>query len=161
MVNNKFVYTGIELRQEDGTVLFRHDYSEDPEYGTSDCFMIDLGEKVYLVLGTGNFESVFYSIDKSTSSVSKVKSLPGMLRAYPNPARSGEVLTMDLPEAGAADARRDVRVTSMDGRTMMRQQVGRGERQVQIPLRRMPAGVYNFTLTENGRVVENSRIVVK
>lgn len=161
VVNNKFVYTGIELRQEDGTVLFRHDYSEDPEYGTSDCFMIDLGEKVYLVLGTGNFESVFYSIDKSTSSVSKVKSLPGMLRAYPNPARSGEVLTMDLPEAGAADARRDVRVTSMDGRTMMRQQVGRGERQVQIPLRRMPAGVYNFTLTENGRVVENSRIVVK
>ena len=161
VVNNNFVYTGIELRQEDGTALFRHEYAEQQETNSYRVEVYDIGDKVYLSIGEYGSGYVFYSIDKSTSSVSKVKSLPGMLRAYPNPARSGEVLTIDLPEAGAADARRDVRVTSMDGRTMMRQQVGCGERQVQIPLRRMPAGVYNFTLTENGRVVENSRIVVK
>lgn len=161
VVNNNFVDTGIELRQEDGTVLFRHEYAKQQETVYYSVEVYDIGDKVYLSIEETVSGCVFYSIDKSTSSVSKVKSLPGMLRAYPNPARSGEVLTMDLPEAGAADARRDVRVTSMDGRTMMRQQVGRGERQVQIPLRRMPAGVYNFTLTENGRVVENSRIVVK
>lgn len=161
VVYNRIVYTGIELRQEDGTVLFRHEYAKQQETINYVIGVYDFGDKIYLSIAEDGSGYVFYSIEKSTSSVSKVKSLPGMLRAYPNPARSGEVLTMDLPEAGAADARRDVRVTSMDGRTMMRQQVGRGERQVQIPLRRMPAGVYNFTLTENGRVVENSRIVVR
>lgn len=52
-------------------------------------------------------------------------------------------------------------MTSVDGRTVTRMSVEAGVRTVQIPIQRIPSGVYNFTLTEKGRVVENSRIIVR
>ena len=119
------------------------------------------GKKYFAIYDMGKEAYVFFAVGKGGTSISEVREMPGLLRAYPNPARRGETVTMELPEAGTEGAQRNVRITGMDGRTIQSVRVGAGERSVQVPLSRMSAGVYNFTLTENGRVVENSRIVVR
>lgn len=157
------VKTGVELRQEDGTVLWKYDYNLQTEW-SGEFFVYDINGCRYLALEDkvgDDYKIIFFSIDKSGNSIQEVNSMPGFLRAYPNPVRNGEVVTMELPEPETDGAQRNVSITGMDGRTVRTIRVGTEERSVQVPLSQMSSGVYNFTLTENGRVVENSRIVVR
>ena len=154
--------TGLEIRQDDGTVIFRH----DNEYGAGDAILYYVGGKTFMVVyeqssETYRYKYTVYSVAKETSDISYVKSVSGHLRTYPNPVRKGGMVTIELPEGRIAGVERDVRITSMDGRTLMCKQVGAGERTIQVPLQGMASGVYNFTLTENGRAVENNRIIVR
>lgn len=154
--------TGLEIRQDDGTVIFRH----DNEYDAGGAILYYVGGKTFMVVyehssETYRYKYTVYSVVKETSDISYVKSVSGHLRTYPNPVRKGGMVTIELPVEGTAGVERDVRITSMDGRTLMRKQVGAGERTIQVPLQGMASGVYNFTLTENGRAVENNRIIVR
>lgn len=161
-VQYTYLHSGVELRKEDGTKLWRYDYSEKTMGHAGDVYGYELsGKKYFAIYDRGKEAYVFFAVGKGGTSISEVREMPGLLRAYPNPAQRGETVTMELPEAGTEGAQRNVRITGMDGRTIQSVRVGVGERSVQVPLSRMSAGVYNFTLTENGRVVENSRIVVR
>ena len=162
--------SGLEIRQDDGTVIFRHEYSNEAGSSVEGWPKIyKVGGKAFLMICEQIFHPsepsynkyTIYSVSKEASEIAYVKTLAGALRAYPNPARKGGILTMEFPKAQDADARREVRVTSMDGQTLLCHPVAADAHTVQIPLRRMNAGIYNFTLTENGQVVENSRIVVR
>lgn len=101
-----------------------------------------------------------YSIDAEADKITELKTSRGV-RAYPNPVGRGEMVTVELPTAEGETGQRAVCVTSMDGRVLLKESVAADERTVQVPVQGMPSGVYNFTLTEDGRVVENSRIIVK
>lgn len=156
--------TKIELKQEDGTVLFTHNKSMEGTQGIYPYFF-RLDERDYLIireyeLYSSSITYTFYAVDKNASSIAEVNSIKG-LRAWPNPAEKNGTLTMELPESQNENMERDIRVTSMDGRLMWQQRVSSGSGSVQIPLRGMNSGIYNFTLTEGGRVIENSRIIVK
>ena len=159
--------TKIELKQEDGTVLFTHNKSMEDTYDIYPYFF-RLDERDYLIIkeyytdqiNSSSTTYTIYAVDKSASSIAEVNSIKG-LRAWPNPAEKNGTLTMELPESQNENMERDIRVTSMDGRLMWQQRVPSGNGSVQIPLRGMNSGIYNFTLTEGGRVIENSRIIVK
>ena len=158
--------TKLELKQEDGTVLFTHNKSIEDTYEIYPYFF-RLDDRDYLIIeeysdpyGYRYTTYTIYAIDKNASTIAEVNSIKG-LRAWPNPAEKNGTLTMELPESQNENMERDIRVTSMDGRLMWQQRVSSGSGSVQIPLRGMNSGIYNFTLTEGGRVIENSRIIVK
>ena len=127
-----------------------------------------IGERKYLVIYATYIEGeqrysytyTVYSIDAEADKITELKTSRGV-RAYPNPVGRGEMVTVELPTAEEEAGQRTVCVTSMDGRVLLKESVAAGERTVQVPVQGMPSGVYNFTLTEDGRVVENSRIIVK
>lgn len=159
--------TKIELKQEDGTVLFTHNMSMEDTYDIYPYFF-RLDERDYLIIEEYHTDQInsrsttytIYAVDKNASSIAEVNSIKG-LRAWPNPAEKNGTLTMELPASQNENMERDIRVTSMDGRLMWQQRVSSGSGSVQIPLRGMNSGIYNFTLTEGGRVIENSKIIVK
>ena len=152
--------TKIELKQEDGTVLFTHNISK--EY-TSEVYpyFFRLNNRDYLLIEEYNYHqdensfrtATIYTVDKSTSTIAKVNSIKG-LRAWPNPAEKEDTRTMELPESQNENVERDIRVTSTDGRLMWRQRVLSEKRFVQIPLRGMHSGIYSFTVTEGDRIIK-------
>lgn len=153
--------TKVELRQDDGTVLFTYVFEGD-EYDIYP-YIYSFTTETYLVLrvnSSGDYRYIFYSIDKSGNSIKQVKSLSGM-NFTPNPVRSNETLTISLPEATSENVTREVTVTSTSGSIVMKKQVSSDDDSVQLALSGVSGGVYNFTLTENGKVVETSRIIVK
>lgn len=156
------VANGIEIRQDDGTVLFRH------EGAASKTMLYHVGKKSYLVVyeqsrdsdGLYHYSYTVYSIDSKASKITELKRSTSV-RAYPNPVRKGEMVTMELPDVGSGEIQREVRVSSMEGRMLWQQRVGAGERAVQVPLGGVPAGVYHFTVVEDGKSVATERIVVR
>ena len=52
-------------------------------------------------------------------------------------------------------------ITDMNGRTVYRNAVAPGETSVRVPLRRMESGVYNVTLTNDGKKMETSKLIVR
>lgn len=163
------VESGLEIRQDDGTVLFRHDYADLNNVMGTEAMLYRVGGKTYLVIEENGYMDgseerfrsyTIYLIDSKANTIKELKR-SSCVRAYPNPARKGEVVTMEIPIAEDKASQREVCVTSVDGRTVTRMSVEAGVRTVQIPIQRIPSGVYNFTLTEKGRVVENSRIIVR
>lgn len=163
------VETGLEVRQDDGTVLFRHDYADMNNVMGTGVMLYRVGGKAYLVIQERGYmdglEELYnsytiYSIDSKASKITELKR-SSSVRAYPNPARKGEMVTMELPDAGGGESQREVRVSSMEGRMLWQQRVGAGERTVQVPLGGMPVGVYHFTVVEEGKPVATERIVVR
>lgn len=159
-------YTGVEVRQDDGTVLLRCDF-EGGSFGQDvRTILYNVGGKTFLlVAGTGYTGSIFqtkswiYSIDKKANKISEVKTMSGM-RAYPNPLRKGETVTIQLPSSCKEGSEHDVRIVSMDGRVLLQKRVGADERSAQIPLQGFVSGIYNFTVVEDGRPVETQRVMV-
>lgn len=155
--------TKLEIRQDDGTVLFSYAI-EDENVDDIYRYIYKLTSGTYLVLCLDNYDNdakyIFFSIDKEGNSIKQVKSLYGM-SVTPNPARSNETLTISLPESTSENSTREVTVSSMGGSIVMKKQISASEESVQVALNGVSGGVYNFTLTENGKAVENSRIIVK
>lgn len=163
------VESGLEIRQDDGTVLFRHDYADIINVMSTDVALYRVGGKTYLVVFESGYDNpdegqsysyTVYSIDSKASKITELKR-SSSVRAYPNPARKGEMVTMELPDVGSGEIQREVRVSSMEGRMLWQQRVGAGERAVQVPLGGVPAGVYHFTVVEDGKPVATERIVVR
>lgn len=163
------VESGLEIRQDDGTVLFRHDYADMYNVMGTSAMLYRVGGKAYLVIQERGYmngsEELYnsytvYSIDSKASKITELKR-SSSVRAYPNPARKGEMVTMELPDAGGGKCQREVRVSSMEGRMLWQQRVGAGERAVQVPLGGVPARVYHFTVVEDGKPVATERIVVR
>lgn len=163
------VESGLEIRQDDGTVLFRHDYVDMNNVMSTGVMLYRVGGKAYLVIQERGYMNrleelhnsyTVYSIDSKTSKITELKR-SSSVRAYPNPVRKGEMVTMELPDVGSRERQREVRVSSMEGRMLWQQRVGAGERAVQVPLGGVPAGVYHFTVVEDGKPVATERIVVR
>ena len=150
-------------------VLFRHDYVDMNNVMSTGVMLYRVGGKAYLVIQERGYMNgleelhnsyTVYSIDSKASKITELKR-SSSVRAYPNPARKGEMVTMELPDVGSEEKQREVRVSSMEGRMLWQQRVGAGERAVQVPLGGVPAGVYHFTVVEDGKPVATERIVVR
>ncbi len=139
---------GFSIVQEDGTVL----QSVKGDYG--DYFMlVKIDGKVYLVAGTeyedGDKYTVFFLIDRNSSSVKQVKSLPG-IRVRPSVADRNEQVTVELE-----DDAREIQVVNAAGQTLKRIPVGEGQREVNFSTRGLNSGVN--VVRANGRNRQTSR----
>ena len=146
---------GYESVNEDNEVLYTF-----PET-SFDLRVYRWNEKDFLSFyyeGTGI--SNIYAINKNggESSISKVKTLPG-LSASPVLANRNSVVDVTIDEAAAANGGELV-IVDNSGRIVAKQQFKPGQTTVTVQTDRMRTGVYNITFN-NGEKIDNARIIVK
>lgn len=141
--------TAVNVVSEDGNVLYT--------FSGSWIGGAVIGGKAYVMIeGSGN--TTYYEIDRQTSTVRKVMS--ENVRIYPRTARRSENITIETG-TDIAGQKREVVVTSMDGRVIERCTIPTGVTSTQISTARMTGGVYNFTVYANGEKLENGKIIVR
>lgn len=101
-----------------------------------------------------------FRIDKSANMVSEIKAV-GKMRISPNPVLRNEPATVDFGENSNNVARRTIIITSSSGQRVSQTPVSKGETSVKVNTSNMSAGVYNFSVIEKDKVVDNSKVIVK
>ena len=90
------VESGLEIRQDDGTVLFRHDYADLNNVMGTEAMLYRVGGKTYLVIEENGYMDgseerfrsyTIYLIDSKANTIKELKR-SSCVRAYPNPALS-------------------------------------------------------------------------
>ncbi len=149
--NYQTVCDSWEIVSEDGTTLF----SQKVEDGYSMDFVIYKFKGSFYLFD----ENQLYRIDKESSSLQKV-AMPAGMKMFPTLARPSDEITIEF-EPSVNNAVRTLSVSDAAGRTVEQRTVAPEETCVTVSARRFHAGTYIFTLTENGKQVDNGKIIVK
>lgn len=160
---DSYIPKRIEVVNEDNSVLFAI-----PAIANCDFYefiIIEYRDKCFLaVMGFEDGKDAsgyeIYAINKNEneSSISKVKTLPG-LSASPVLANRNSVVDVTIDEAAAANGGELV-IVDNSGRIVAKQQFEPGQTTVPVQTDRMRTGVYNITFN-NGEKIDNARIIVK
>lgn len=158
---------GYEIVSEDGYVLASLDVEENDG---CDLAVIIWDEDVYLAVrieketyndfGRNEFYMVIYTIDKNTTSISRVNATAPAMRVSPVLATRNSTINITL-DGEAAERGGELIITDGSGRAIGHNRVAAGQTSVAISTDRMSSGTYNITLTEKGEKIENARIIVK
>ena len=152
--------TEIEIVSEDGSVLSsiptRGDYFNELDLaiytfnGENYLALFYYGEEDYIQL---------YRIDKGSSSLQEI-AMPAGMKMFPTLARPSDEITIEF-EPSTDNAVRTLSVSDASGRTVEQCTVAPDASRITVSARRFHAGTYIFTLTENGKQVDNGKIIVK
>ena len=165
---------GYKVVSEDGTVLHRLMINEAKDNDMR-CYayVTSLGDKNYLLVNSykrvptyyGEYYTTdeitrFYEIKKDGTGIQKVREMRGGMNIRPTVANRDEQITITLNEENSNVARELV-VTGVNGQLVERRDIPAGENSVQIPASMLRSGMYNFTLQQKGKVVDNGKVIVK
>lgn len=149
---------GIEIVSEDGNVIGSFDVDGE----ISGPELILWGEKRYLgfnVYGEDNDSYQIYEITPNGSGITRASSA-AFMHILPAMPKKNTSVTVEFGEESVKKGGQ-LMITDMNGRTVYRNAVAPGETSVRVPLRRMESGVYNVTLTNDGKKVETSKLIVR
>ncbi len=154
--DEKFEYvTNIEndnygdiIFSEDGTILYSFPEGEFIEY------IITIKGKNYIATSIYENESFCYLIDKQTTSIQKVAESKGSLIK----TAKGSV-KVQLQSATSGES--EVTITAMSGQLAKKVQIPAEIKSLEISTEDMHSGIYNFTVTKKGKVLENGKIAIK
>ena len=82
------------------------------------------------------------------------------MKVYPTLARPSDAITIELNVAGG-NTLRHLYISYAAGRIVDSRTVEAGKNSVSVDAGRFRSGMYNFTLEENGRIVDNGKIIVR
>lgn len=147
--------TATNVISESGEVLYTFP-------GRVNQFLL-VGGKTYVIteeeLGYGELSNfTFYEINRETNSIKAVQTSD--IKMYPRLAHRSDNITIETGEAEAGQ-RKEVVITSMDGRLVGHHDIPAGQTSTQISVARLSGGVYNFTVYANGKRVDNGKIVIR
>ncbi len=97
---------------------------------------------------------VIYRVDKATNSIEQVGE---PIRAKISARK--DVVNIEFKEPATENC--ELIITSTDGRACKRERIAAGSENVKYDTRHLTSGIYNFTVTQNGKVIENGKIVVR
>ena len=97
---------------------------------------------------------MFYRINRETSSLQEVKSLPVKMRVKPQASTINVQLSANTSEAS------EIIMTNASGATVARKYIPAGERTATFKTS-LPKGVYNITRFQNGKNIENGKVMMK
>lgn len=152
-----YEYVGIEVVSEDGNVIASFD-AGDTEGGD----LIIWGGKRYLRFYDYSGEEnayKFYEINPNGSGITRASSA-AFMHILPAMPKKNTSVTVEFGEESVKKGGQ-LMITDMNGRTVYRNAVAPGETSVRVPLRRMESGVYNVTLTNDGKKMETSKLIVR
>lgn len=148
----------IHLINEQGDKLYtflRPEGVEDLEVES----VVRLFDKLYLVFSSSPV-SFLYEINPQSKTVGiKQVAANAPMMSFFSQQPNHRSLRLDL--AHPAKAGQTLVVTDMSGRRVAQQPLEAGQKQVSISTHRLPSATYNFTLLENGRVLENGKVIVQ
>ncbi len=140
--------TKIACESENGQILWQIDAFDGYAY------IYKWHGKFYL-----HTENALYLIDKEASALRTVQNTAAM-KVFPTLASPRDAITIELNAEGG-DASRHLYISDAVGRIVDSRVVEAGKNSVSVDAGRFRSGMYNFTLEENGRVVDNGKIVVR
>ena len=82
------------------------------------------------------------------------------MQLFPTHPVRGEMITLHL-NPQLAPVAHDVIVTSLSGTVVARYRLAAGETQAFLPSGNLEKGLYNFTVYENGKHVDNGKVIVR
>ena len=141
--------TKLSCLSEDGHTLWQVDIN-----GGESCTIYRINGKYYI-----RAEGVFYLIDKESTGLKTVQNTAAM-KVYPTLARQRDAITIELNAAGG-NTLRHLYISDAAGRIVDSRTVEAGKNSVSVDAGRFRSGMYNFTLEENGRIVDNGKIIVR
>ena len=154
--NYRAVSDSWEIVSENGTTLGSVKLDETGGYSHDYNFLHLFKGKFYLL----DEWDCYYRIDKGSSSSLQKVAMPAGMKMFPSLARPSDEITIEF-EASANNAVRTLSVTDAAGRTVEQRTVAPDATRIAVSARRFHAGTYIFTLTENGKQVDNGKIIVK
>lgn len=154
---------GLQVVSSDGTVLYDLDFV-DGFYRSYDIYTqvygITIGGKDYLVIDgymEGDEEdeecALFYRINRQTNSLQEVKSLPVKMRVKQQES------TINVQLSNTTEPS-EVIMTNSLGQVIGKKYVPAGESTTTFKTS-MPKGVYNITRFQNGKNIEDGKILMK
>lgn len=157
--------TGLEVVSEDGSVIYTFALPETCE----DKPMIEFFKSDNSILAQVDINwrdendqymhtVRFYRLDK-TSGVADVIREENRMAASPNPVSSGVPVRMTIP--AGKNGSRMVSITSLNGVQVYSTNIEANTTSLSIPTHNLSTGMYLFTLTENGNIMGNCKIIVR
>lgn len=151
-----------EFRQEVSRLTLPADYIGDY------LEVVDFGDKRYLTVGAykeadnGNhvYYTLVYKIDPNASGVMQLVGDPIEVTVAPRVTRRSTPITVKFSgEDNGGD--RQVMVTGVNGMTVMTMKVAAGETSANIDTSRLSEGMYVVTVVENGKKIENCKVIIR
>lgn len=158
-------YTGLEVVNENNQVLYTFPMPDNAEgkptvefFKSDNSILAQVNYNWHNEQGQ-NVQTVrFYRIDKSTGSVAKVVKEENHITARPNPASKGTPVVVDIP---ASTSERTIRVSALNGSTVMSLNVEADATQISVPTENLTSGIYLITVTDKGHTSETCKIIVR
>ena len=154
---------GFQVLSEDGNVVSDITFDGDFE-GNIDldyAFVITIGNSTYLAFdGYCNDQSstIFYKIDRSTSSIQKVKTASSTMKLSPNMVNSGSTINVNFGDANEKGS--DIIVVSASGTEVRTYHVPAGQTSIQIQAN-SSAGMYCISRLQKNKIAETKKFIVK
>lgn len=173
-IYKNYIITSLRIINETGETLYTLNAKENEFFSCyeSDCRIVRIADKSYMVLPIGKFDanngSWLYEIDswrwyeicKETNSINFVRETRAAMNIAPTIADRDAQITITLNEENSNVARELV-VTGVNGQLVECRYIPAGVNSVQIPASMLRSGMYNFTLQQKGQVVDNGKVIVK
>ena len=153
MIDERITYYHTEISKiacesEGGKILWQIDAKD------SYAYIYKWHGKYYLYT-----ESALYLIDKESTGLKTVQNT-GSMKVFPTLAGPSDAITIELNAAGG-NTLRHLYISDAAGRIVDSRTVEAGKNSVSVDGGRFRSGMYNFTLEENGRIVDNGKIIVR
>lgn len=154
---------GFQVLSEDGNVVSDITFDGDFEGSIDlDCaFVITIGNTTYLAFdgySNGQSSTIFYKIDRSTSSIQKVKTAPSTMKLNPTVVNSGSTINVNFGDGN--DKGSDLVVVSASGAAVLSYHVPAGQSSTQIQAN-ASAGMYCISRLQKNKAAETKKIIVK
>lgn len=151
---------GFEIVSEDGNVITSFGVNA---YDFEGVTLITWDGKRYLGFTAYdedyNSSYQIYEINPNGSGITRASSA-AFMHILPAMPKKNTSVTVEFGEESVKKGGQ-LMITDMNGRTVYRNAVAPGETSVRVPLRRMESGVYNVTLTNDGKKMETSKLIVR
>ena len=154
---------GFQVLSEDGNVVSDITFDGDFEGSIDlDCaFVITIGNTTYLAFdgySNGQSSTIFYKIDRSTSSIQKVKTAPSTMKLTPPVVNSGSTINVNFGDDNVKGS--DLVVVSASGAAVQTYHVPAGQTSAQIQAN-TSAGMYCISRLQKNKAAETKKIIVK
>ena len=159
---------GFDVYSEDGTLLASI-LPEETDVFYIESTILNIGNKNYFVIESAKLNEVgdrieskyiYYLINKETNSLDKVAEMRRGMSVSPAFAKRGQEITVNLNETDI-NVDRELIITDLNGRTVERRVIPAGDNSMKIKASLLNSGLHNITLQKQGKVIDNSKIIVK
>ncbi|MBR6590573.1 MAG: T9SS type A sorting domain-containing protein [Bacteroidaceae bacterium] len=153
---------GMEVVSEDGNIIATIGGGEGNDFEGAGLIIWEGKRYLYTELYNSEDDSYYshiYEINPNGSGITRASSV-AFMHILPAMPRKNTSVTVEFGEESVKKGGQ-LMITDMNGRTVYRNAVAPGETSVRVLLRRMESGVYNVTLTNDGKKVETSKLIVR
>lgn len=156
--------SGFQVISEDGAIIQDLDFDSDfvGNLDYNNVYVVTIGKNTYLAFrGTknGNDCTVFYKIDRTTSSIQQAKSVPAaLMQIVPTVAKSGSEINVNFGDDNKDGSQ--IEVISASGAKVKSMNVPAGQKSAQFSVHGA-SGLYCVSRVQKNQPRETKKIIIK